>query len=293
MKITLVMLAAGMGSRFGGLKQLESVGPSGETIIDYTIYDAVRAGFDKAVFVIRKSFEKEFTDRITKTFDEHIDIALAFQELENMPPGRVKPWGTAHALQCAAHAIPGHFAVLNCDDFYGTESFSILARECRGLSSKNAEGFIVGYPLKNTLSEHGPVSRALCQVTAEGTLSSMEEIKKIEKAGNTYIAKEPDRERKLKGDDMVSMNMFGFSFSFLPILQKEVREFLQEKGDSISEEFYIPTAVDRSIRKKALSMKVFPTTAQWFGMTYKEDLKWVKENIQNPVSYTHLTLPTN
>ncbi|HEY4989311.1 MAG TPA: sugar phosphate nucleotidyltransferase [Opitutaceae bacterium] len=264
---TLLVLAAGMGSRYGGLKQIDPVGPSGETVLDYAVYDAVRAGFGRAVFVIRREFEEAFRSSVTAKYAGRIDVVFAFQSTSDLPDGfappggREKPWGTGHAVWCARKALKGPFAVINADDFYGASSFAELAtflREARG-----AHCAIVGFRLANTLSEHGAVSRGVCREEG-GRLVSITEERAI-------VAADVGTDRRFSGNEIVSMNLWGFTPSILDGLDIELRTFLAAKASDPKAEFYLPGAVSDLISKDAATVKVIPTDDAWFGITYRED----------------------
>ncbi len=247
---TLLVLAAGMGSRYGGLKQIDPVGPGGETIIDYSVYDALRAGFGKLVYVIRKNIEEEFRESVGARFEKRVAVEYAYQELEQLPPGfevpagRSKPWGTAHAILVAAGAIHEPFAVINADDFYGAEGYGVLARH---LQSGSADYAMVGFVLRNTLSDFGSVARGVCQVSGDGFLQDVVEMTKIERDGaqarNTDAA---GRVTKLTGDEAVSMNMWGFTPRVFGHLQEYFERFLELSGPDAKSECFIPSAVNES-----------------------------------------------
>jgi NDP-sugar pyrophosphorylase family protein len=289
MKPTLVLLAAGIGSRFGGLKQIEPVGLNGESIIDFSIFDALRTGFEKVVFVIRKEIEDDFREHVLSRMGDRIDFRLAYQSLEDIPAGftvpeeRKKPWGTAHAVLSAESRVDTNFAVLNCDDFYGRESFKILSAFLSSLRPESPQGALVGFPLVKTLSDHGTVSRAECVTDEKDSLTDIRELTKVQKQGNITTAREPGREDEieLSPDTTVSMNMFGFTPEIFRLIQKEFTMFLKEKGDQPTSEFYIPSALDVLIKNNEMSMRVLHTRSAWFGMTYKEDLPMVKKSIRD------------
>ncbi|MBC8010443.1 MAG: NTP transferase domain-containing protein [Burkholderiales bacterium] len=285
MQLTLVVLAAGMGSRYGGLKQVDPMGPAGETVLDYSVYDAVRAGFDRVLFIIRSDFEAEFRASVGARFAGQVQVDYVFQALDALPEGhalpagRVKPWGTGHAVWCAREALTGPFAVVNADDFYGAGSFASLASFLRENSAasgsadapaealaKEGEFAMVGFRLANTLSEHGAVSRGVCAVDADGVLTGIEEHTGILAAevgvgtGCKYIP-----------DTIVSMNCWGFPAGFLPQLDARWRAFLAVHGASDKTEFYLPFAVNDLLRAGAARVHVLPTDDQWFGVTYRED----------------------
>jgi dTDP-glucose pyrophosphorylase len=273
--LPLLVLAAGMGSRYGGLKQVVPVGPAGETIIDYSVHDALRAGFDKLVFVIRRDIEGQFREIVGRRFENRVAVDYVFQEVDVLPPGfhpppaRKKPWGTGHAVWVAAHAIREPFAVINGDDFYGAASFRKLAAHLR---QENPGHAMVGFVLQNTLSEFGAVSRGICEVTPDGYLKSVTELTRIEKNGggvrNTDSA---GRIQPLSGQEIVSLNMWGFTPSIFDHLREQFCAFLQKTGPDEKSEFYIPTVVNHLVSAGRERLKVLRTPDAWFGVTYRED----------------------
>jgi len=278
MKPTLFVLAAGMGSRYGGLKQLDGLGPNGETIMDYSIYDAMKAGFGKIVFVIRASFEKDFKTVVINKFKDLIDTDLVFQEISNVPEGSVynpereKPWGTNHAVLMGKGVIHEPFAVINADDFYGQESFSILADFLRNVENKKNEYCMVGYHVGNTLSESGAVSRGVCVVDENGLLQNVVERTHIEEKGGTInYLNENNEEISIPANTPVSMNMWGFTPDYFDYSWDYFKEFLAENGQKLKSEFYIPLAVNNLIVEKRATCKVLDTPSKWFGVTYAED----------------------
>jgi dTDP-glucose pyrophosphorylase len=284
-KPTLLVLAAGMGSRYGGLKQIDPVGPAGETIIDYSIFDAMRAGFGKLVFVIRKDIESAFREAIGARFEKRLPVEYVFQELDKLPPGfsvppnRTKPWGTGQAILMAEKVIHEPFAAINADDFYGAASFRVLAEHLR---SGSPDYSMVGFVLRNTLSEFGSVARGACEVSAEGYLQGVKELTKIEKDGNG--AKYTDASgavHRLTGDEPVSMNMWGFTPGLFPHLREQLIEFLKRHGQEEKSEIYIPLVVSELVRSKKERCKVLRTTDAWFGVTYREDRPFVVEGIRS------------
>lgn len=270
MKPTLLVLAAGMGSRYGGLKQIDPIGPSGETMLDYSVYDALRAGFGRIVFVIRRDFEVLFRQRIASKYAESVAISLVFQSLDalpegfDVPAGREKPWGTGHATWCAREAITEPFAVINADDFYGADSFRQLAMFLHG--AKDGAAAMVGFRLANTLSEAGAVSRGICLTDAEGRLQSV-----TERTGILRSDTQPGG--SLRPDTLVSMNCWGFAPGIFSALDGEFRSFLQTVAPAAptKAEFYLPAAVSALIGQGKLETRVLPTESQWFGVTYRED----------------------
>jgi len=286
MKPTLLVLAAGMGSRYGGLKQLDQVGPSGETIIDYSIYDAIRAGFGKLVFIIRKDIEEPFKATIGKRYEGKIAIEYAFQELNKLPSGfsvppqRQKPWGTGHAVLCARDVIREPFAVINADDFYGANGYRLLA-DClsQAKDTDKANYCMCGFILRNTLSDNGTVSRGICK-TENGYLASVTETTKIERKGNAARNIEEGAECDLTGDEIVSMNMWGFTPSLFVHLERLFIEFLKANGQKEKSEFYIPTVADTLIKEGKAEVKVMKSQDSWFGITYREDKDIVVNSIR-------------
>ena len=288
MKPTLLVLAAGMGSRYGGLKQMDGVGPHGEIIMDYSIHDAIRAGFGKVVFVIRHSFADDFKQRINaEHFGGRIAVEYVYQELDNLPAGfsvpegREKPWGTNHAILMAKDAIHEPFAVINADDFYGRDAFQVMADYLRGLEDKKGDSCMVGYRLENTLSENGTVSRGVCETTADGLLVGMTERTSIGRTPDGICYKEADGSmHPLQADATVSMNLFGFTPDYFVESEKLFVEFLREHGTELKSEYYIPFAVNTFLNSGYATMRVLKTTAQWFGVTYKEDRPMVVERLK-------------
>jgi len=278
MKPTLFVLAAGMGSRYGGLKQLDGLGPNGETIMDYSIYDAVKAGFGKLVFVIRESFEKDFREIVVNKFKDIIPVEIVFQDISKVPAGchynteREKPWGTNHAVLMGKDVINEPFAVINADDFYGQESFQVLADFLRSVEGKQNEYCMVGYHVGNTLSESGSVSRGVCVVDENKLLKNVVERTHIEdKSGAIIFMNEKAEEVVIRANTPVSMNMWGFTPDYFAYSEKYFVEFLDEKGMDLKSEFYIPLAVNNLIVSGIASCKVLDTPSRWFGVTYAED----------------------
>ncbi|MDR1022406.1 MAG: nucleotidyltransferase [Prevotellaceae bacterium] len=278
MKPTLLVLAAGMGSRYGGLKQMDTVGPSGETIMDYSIFDAVRAGFGKVVFVIRKDFEQAFRDVFSTRFGDAIDVEFVFQSIDKVPQGsvynpeRTKPWGTNHAVMMGADAVREPFAVINADDFYGKESFEIIARFLGEVASEKNLYAMVGYRLSNTLSESGAVSRGICEKDGNGFLVSVVERTHIECVGGKPAYKDENGIlKKLSNNSPVSMNMWGFTPEYFEYSECYFKEFLQQSGQNLKSEYFIPYIIDKLIQSGKAKVKVLDTPAKWFGVTYAED----------------------
>jgi hypothetical protein len=286
---TLVVLAAGIGSRYGGLKQIEPVGPGGEAVLDYAVFDAKRAGFGSFVFVIRKEIERDFRETLGRRFEPHVDVRYAFQELDMLPPGRVvpadrkKPWGTGHALLCAKPQVSGPFAVINADDFYGAESFQALGGFLRvpPVAAGPELYAMVGFLLERTLSEHGTVARGVCRTDAGGNLLSVEELTAIERHADGIRNKEPDGSfRALTGRETTSLNCWGFPTSLFPHLGRLFASFLDRNTSQPRAEFYLPAAVNTLIEEGAARVKVLPTPCRWFGVTYRDDRAVVIEGIR-------------
>ena len=278
-KPTLLVLAAGMGSRYGSLKQMDGVGPNNEAIIDYSIYDAIQAGFGKVVFVIRHYFEQEFREIFTpERFGGKIDVEIVFQELEylpdglTVPEGRVKPWGTNHAVMMAADAIHEPFAVINADDFYGAEAYKTIGEYLMQLGDSTNRYCMVAYDLNKTLSENGTVSRGVCGVDGEGNLSSMVERTQIERMPDGRIVfHDGGADEELAEDTPVSMNLFGFTPDYFAQSQAYFKTWYEANSGNIKSEFYIPTMVNKLIGDGTSSLRVLRSAAQWHGVTYKED----------------------
>jgi UTP-glucose-1-phosphate uridylyltransferase len=277
---TLLILAAGIGSRFGGIKQIEPVGPSGEIILDYSIYDAIRAGFTKIVFVIRKDIEDSFRQKINPIAAKQIAIDFAYQELDSglmgfpLPSGRQKPWGTGHAVLAAKDKINEPFAAINADDYYGQSAFTLINSHLVVLSQGWTKDYaMVGYPLANTLSDFGTVSRGICETNPNGYLKRItERTKLLRKPNGATFIDEDNIEHFLPGDTQVSMNYWGFGPDIFDYLQKEFTAFLTHKGSDLKAEYYLPFAVGGMINAGLKKVKVLPAQESWFGITYKEDL---------------------
>lgn len=290
MKPTLFILAAGMGSRYGGLKQLDGLGPSGETIMDYSVYDAVRAGFGKIVFVIRKSFEEDFRTIVLKKYEGVIPTEVVFQDITDVPEGytynpeRAKPWGTNHAVLMGKGVINEPFAVINADDFYGKESFEVMAEFLRGAEGKKNEYSMLGYHVGNTLSESGSVARGVCEVDADGNLTNVvERTSIIRKDGNIVFNDENGNEVTIADSTPVSMNFWGLTPDYFDYSEEQFKTFLKEHGDELKSEFFIPLVVNNLIIGGKSSCKVLDTPAQWFGVTYANDRPDVVAKIQKLV----------
>jgi len=289
-KPTLLILAAGLGSRYGSLKQIDKIGPSGERIIDYSVYDAIKAGFGKVVYVIRKSFEEEFKEVIIDVLPTEIETDYVFQELDSLAsdiktnPDRTKPWGTGHALLTASSAIENSFAVINADDFYGADSFKLAYNFLISVDDEPSEHALIGYKLINTMSDYGSVSRGVCEVDEDNFMNSIiERTEIIKNEGKILFKDEQSNVKELSGSEIVSMNMFAFKNSIFNRYQKSFDNFLKKNGNDRKREFYLPSVVDELIKSKLAKVKVIETTEQWFGLTYKEDKEMVKTRISNLV----------
>lgn len=287
--LSLVVMAAGMGSRFGGIKQLAAFGPNGETLLEYSVYDALRAGFSKIIFVIRKEIEDAFSEMVLSRFPKHLNIEIVYQELGYLPEGyvvpigRKKPWGTGHAVLMAMPEINGPFAVINADDFYGASAFATLAQSLQEESSSERTQscyVMVGYALQNTLSEHGSVSRGVCKVDADGRLLDLTEHTRIFSKDGKIRSDLPDGTSvEFSGQERVSLNLWGFPKEFLASLKKQFNVFLETHVNEVGSEFYLPSAVNHDIDSQEAMVKVLPTEEHWFGVTYQNDLPRVQKAI--------------
>ncbi len=289
-KPTLLVLAAGIGSRYGGLKQMDQVGPSGETIIDYSIYDAIHAGFGKVVFVIRRDIEKDFKEVFIDKLKDRIDVDYVFQEINMVPKGirfssdRNKPWGTGHAVMVAEQKINGPFAVINADDFYGGGSYRVMADFLTNSSDIN-EYSMVGYRLDRTLSDHGHVARGVCETSQDSYLKVVTERTKIENENDKIVFTDEDGAKTgLTGNETVSMNFWGFKTSVFDYLNKLFMQFMTENSNDPKAEFFIPAIITDLINNNAAKVKVLNTDESWFGVTYREDKPIVIESIKELVS---------
>lgn len=287
MKPTLFVLAAGMGSRYGGLKQLDGLGPNGETIMDYSIFDAIRGGFGKLVFVIRKSFEEDFRKKIISKYENHIPVELVFQDLNDLPEGftcpegREKPWGTNHAVLMGKKVINEPFAVINADDFYGRDSFAVLGKQLAAMEGKKNDYCMVGYRVGNTLSESGSVARGVCETNAEGYLTGVVERTAIERIdGDIQFVDENGQKVVLEENTPVSMNMWGFTPDYFEHSEASFIAFLKENISKPKSEFFIPLTVNELITSHTATVKVLDTTSKWFGVTYAADRQSVVDKIQ-------------
>jgi len=269
-KPTLVILAAGIGSRYGGLKQLDTFTPQGDTILDFSIYDAIQAGFGKVVFIIRKSIEKDFKAFFNKKLEGKVEVAYVYQELDNIPDkfkdnNREKPWGTGHALLMAKEVVKENFAVINADDFYGKEAFEVMAKSLKKMDKNSYNFNMMGYILKNTISNYGSVSRGECKVDEKGYLTGITERTHIEKINGA----------------IVSMNFFGFTPKYFEISESLFENFLEKNYKEPKAEFFIPLVVNHVIVNNIATMEVLKSNARWFGVTYKQDKEHVTFEIQN------------
>jgi len=276
-------MAAGMGSRYGGLKQIDPVGPSGETLMDYSIFDALRAGFGKVVFVIRKDIEQAFKETIGAKFEKRVAVEYVFQELSAIPPGfkvpegRTKPWGTTQAVLVAEGVVNEPVAVINADDFYGAEGYRVLAEH---LQSGSPDYAMVGFVLRNTLSDFGSVARGVSKADSGGYLETVAELTRVERDGNAAKNTDPaGNVTSLTGDELVSMNMWGFNPHIFPQLRERFHAFLERSGNELKSEHYVPAAVNELVSSGKARVKVLRTNDAWFGVTYREDRPRVVESI--------------
>lgn len=287
MKPSLFVLAAGMGSRYGGLKQLDPLGPQGQTIMDYSIFDAIRAGFGKVVFVIRKDFEEDFRRSILSKYEGHIPVEVVFQSTDKLPEGytcpeeRTKPWGTNHAVMMGADVINEPFAVINADDFYGRDAFAVIAADLMRERTRKGDYSMVGFRVGNTTSENGSVSRGVCSVNADGNLTKV-----VERTGIAYdedhricFLDENNETEYLDPSTPVSMNLWGFTPDYFSYSDREFRRFLDKCLTTPKAEFYIPTAIDTLINSGEATVKVLDTTSRWFGVTYAADRQGVVDKL--------------
>ncbi len=291
MKPTLLVLAAGMGSRYGGLKQIDPMGPAGETLLDYSVFDAIRAGFERAVFVIRPDFEDAFRERVLARFADRIETATVFQTLGmlpegfSLPPGRDKPWGTTHAILCARPAITSPFAMINADDFYGRESFAVLGSRLVELSADSTAYCMVGFTLAGTLSPHGTVARGVCRTDAHGFLTDIQECTGVGwEAGGVVRGQAASGPVQLTGEEPVSMNMWGFTPQIFPQLEEDFRAFLARQGQEPKSECYIPTSLGSLVHAGQATCEVLPTTSTWFGATYADDKPAVQAGLRKLIA---------
>ncbi len=289
MKPTLLVLAAGMGSRYGGLKQMDPMGPNGETVLDYSVYDAIQAGFGRVVFIIREDFAEAFKSGVGSRFADRIQVDYAFQNLDDLPhgftipEGRTKPWGTAHAVRSARNLVTESFAVINADDFYGRDAYMRAAEFLTSPRSETdkAHYAMIGYPLVNTLSDHGDVNRGICTRTDKGLLSSVEEYVQIERETDGVVrgTSLDGSRRQVSENSQVSMNFWAFTHCFFDHLETEFTAFMNHSGTMEKSESYIPTVVDALIRGCEADCSVLSTTSHWFGVTYPDDKPHVVASI--------------
>lgn len=285
--MTLVILAAGMGSRYGGMKQIDPMGPSGEFIIDYSCFDAIRAGFDKIVFVIKRENLDAFRASVGCRVEPYADVKYVFQDLNDLPEGftvpagRVKPWGTAHALLAAKNVVTDNFATINADDFYGFDAFRVIADKLRAAdpAASPMPFFMAGYRLNHTLTENGTVSRGICRMNADGTLLDITERTAIRPKGADAEFCENDVWTDLPGDAVASMNFFGLTPGFFPFIEEQFRVFLAHPADPMKSEFYLPVAVSLAMNAELASVEICRTNAKWYGVTYADDKQKVKASI--------------
>lgn len=290
MKPTLFVLAAGMGSRYGGLKQLDGLGPNGETIMDYSIFDAIRGGFGKVVFVIRKDFENAFREKVLSKYEGHIPTELVFQSINDLPAGfkcpegRQKPWGTNHAVLMGKDVIKEPFAVINADDFYGRDTFAVIGKYLSGLAEGSKNDYcMVGFRVGNTLSESGTVARGICSTDAEGHLTTVVERTEIMRVDGSVCYKDEEGKWVAVADNTpVSMNVWGFTPDYFEYSEAYFREFLSDPKnmENLKAEFFIPLMVNKLINEKTATVKVLDTTSHWFGVTYAADRQGVVDKIQ-------------
>ena len=290
MKPTLVVLAAGMGSRYGGLKQVDPVGPSGEAILDYSVFDAIRGGFGRIVFVIRRDFEQEFKEKVGAKYAGVIPVDYCHQDLNDLPSpfaipeGRTKPWGTAHATRAARNTVKEPFAVINADDFYGRDAMAKLGAYLSSVDPSTLHLCMVGYRLSLTLSENGSVARGICDVSSDGKLKGVTEMTKLVKAGDVAENRENEANpEKVPLDSRVSMNCWGFTPRLFAELEDRFVKFLAARGAEMKSEWYIPFVVDELIREGKADCAVLPTDSSWFGVTYREDKPYVMDEIRKLV----------
>ncbi|MEO9804818.1 MAG: sugar phosphate nucleotidyltransferase [Reichenbachiella sp.] len=299
-KPSLVVLAAGLGSRYGSLKQMDHFGPSGETVVDYAIYDAIAAGFGKIVFVIRKHFEAEFKEMFGPKMEGKVQVEYVYQELDALPKGlsvpesREKPWGTAHAVMMAAPVINEPFAIVNADDFYGRSSFQKIHDHLSTLNNEELSACLVGFVLENTLSDHGRVSRGICQVDENGNLKEIIERTHIFKKENVGAYFEDEGVKtELTGKEIVSMNLMGFTSVIFEQMEEAFAKFYKEQSGHPKAEFFIPTTLD-NVRKSGIKVPVLMSEERWFGVTYKEDKPIAQRNLNQLVEkevYPHKLWP--
>ncbi|MBU2488260.1 MAG: nucleotidyltransferase [Proteobacteria bacterium] len=282
---TLVILAAGLGARYGGLKQLDPIGPGDQSILEYSVYDALRSGFDDLVFVIRRDMEKDCRE-LARRFPEKGPVRLVFQELDllpagiSVPAGRTKPWGTGHAVWACHEAVARPFCVINADDFYGREAFSVMADFLGQVDPGESRFAMVGFSLENTLSEHGAVSRGICRVSLDGFLVSVTERTSIERAGASIRFQDGDGWGNLTGGEPVSLNFWGFTPSLFPRLEQEFALFMAQRGRDAAAEFFLPTVVDKMVAQGQATVRVLDSPDQWVGVTFRQDRDRAKARLE-------------
>ncbi len=289
MKPTLVLLAAGMGSRYGGLKQLDPMGPNGEPLMDYSVFDAIRANFGKVVFIIRRDIEDVFKAQIGSKYEKYIPVEYAFQSLDDLPQGfsvpegRVKPWGTGHAVYAARNVVKGPFVLINADDFYGRDGYKKVGDFL--VNGGRNEFAMCGFMMKNTVSENGSVSRGICDIDSDGNLANVvEHTKIITRNGKYFSCMDDGEEIEFPGDTVVSMNMWGFQDTVFDYLEELFVEFLKAKGTELKSEFYIPAVVDTLVKKGCCTAKVLISESAWFGITYQDDKPEVQKKLKGLIS---------
>lgn len=294
MKPTLLILAAGMGSRYGGLKQLDGLGPNDETIMDYSVFDAIRAGFGRVVFVIRHDFEKDFEEKVLSRYRDRVPVDVVFQSIDNLPEGitppadRTRPWGTGQAVLTGKNAINEPFAVINADDFYGADAFRVMAEYLSTIDSRPGHYCMVAFNVGNTMTRNGSVSRGVCTVDKASHLRSIVERRDISYALNNdihFLDEDSNVYRTLDASTPVSMNLWGFAPEFFPLCEREFITFLQKYGNDPKREFYIPSVVDMLIANKEVTVDVLRTSSQWFGVTYASD----RDNVVAKLADMHKT----
>lgn len=283
---TLVILAAGIGSRYGGLKQLDTFTPQGDTIMDFSIFDAIQAGFGKIVFIIRKGIEKEFRAIYESKLSSKVEVEFVFQEVEDVPPkylnpNRKKPWGTAHAVLAAKNAVKENFTVINADDFYGREAFVVMAKYLSEIDTDSYDFCMMAYQLENTISDFGSVSRGECTVGSDGYLEAIVERTKIEKKGDLLVRKNnKEQETEMVGNTIVSMNFWGFTPKYFEFGDMLFDQFLSENFERLKAEFFISMVINEIIKSEHASIKVLHSGAKWFGVTYQQDKELVEAKIE-------------
>lgn len=295
METTLLVLAAGMGSRYGGLKQMDPVGPSGETLLDYSVFDAVRAGFSRVVFVIRRDFEEEFREKIGSRFEDRIDVGYVFQQLNDLPEGfsvpgdRIKPWGTGHAVWCARSAVDSSFLAINADDFYGSGAIAGVGSFLASQDLDSTRYCMAGYRLASTLSPSGHVARGVCEVSDQNGLVHIREFTRIESTPLEIVDQEDGA--RFSGEELVSMNCWGFTPAVFAGLEELFYEFLTKRGTEEKSEFYISEAIANLIQAGKAEVSVLPVASQWFGVTYREDRPLVVSALAGLVASGEYTSP--